>query len=363
MAVVSYRFDLLDADLNLIGELHPADTPEAQITNNTNQTIKRGMTNVRLDPAEADAVRPLSDRVRPMMLTADGEFPLGVFIFTETPRERWTYGRPMTSSFVDQLINLDQDSERAWWWRTGTSIRYAISRLLDFAGVPAFVVDDSDGVLGKAVGIDVGRKLLDFINELCALGGYYSLFFDNAGVARVREIPALEAGTIRSVRDQLPSAPASTVTLRYGIPEGHGSDIQPILQGSIAESDDLLEAPNRYLVIDNGATENPIWGWWDVPDAAPHSFANRGVRITRSYNIQGLRDKTQAANVARIKGMQDRTTFQWATFAAAPNPLHDTFDAVEYFAERWHEQQWSLTLAAEAKHTHEIRRAWGGTTE
>lgn len=365
--VIGYRFDLLDRSLNLIGELHPSKAVAARVENNINNTIKRTLSSLRLDPSEANAINPLTDRLRPMMVTADGSFPLGVFVWSDAPRERWTYGRPMVGSLVDQAINLDQDTDMPWSFRAGTSIETALRYLLASAEVPAVAIDDSDATVGtKSIAWDVGTKLLQIINEVCALGSYYSLYFDNAGVATVKEATPLEAGDIRTLQQVLDAQGlpgTSRVTLRYGIPEGPLSFVQGIVQGSIGESDDLLDAPNRYLVIDNGVTESPIYGHWDVPDSAPHSFKNRGVRIVRRVDMQGVGDRRKAGLIARLRGMADRSTFQWATFAADPNPLHDTFDVVEYFGERWHEQSWTLELTATGSHTHEIRRVWGEELE
>ncbi len=65
-----------------------------------------------------------------------------------------------------------------------------------------------------------------------------------------------------------------------------------------------------------------------------------------------------ATEAARVIGLQDADTYQWASFAAAPDPRHDTFNVVRWQGALWREQAWSLPLVAGAEHRHELRRSY-----
>jgi hypothetical protein len=127
---------------------------------------------------------------------------------------------------------------------------------------------------------------------------------------------------------------------------------------SIVQSNATLESPNRYVVIStSGNLPTPVVGVWDVPATAPHSYENRGFRVLAVAERQGL-SLVQANDTARVLGQQGADTYQWASFAAASDPRHDTFNTVVWQGAVWREQAWSLALQAGTEHRHELRRSY-----
>lgn len=176
------------------------------------------------------------------------------------------------------------------------------------------------------------------LNELCSMAGFYSPYFDNRGTAIVRSVPTLE-----SVEPDISYGPGDNV-----------------VAGSITESDDLLDAPNVYVVTNTGFTEAPVWGEWRVPASAPNSYENIGYWRVKSIDKQGISSNAQAAAAARAEGQSDFASYRWANFATAINPLHDTFQVIGWRDVKWREQQWTTTLMVNADHKHELRRIWAG---
>ena len=61
---------------------------------------------------------------------------------------------------------------------------------------------------------------------------------------------------------------------------------------------------------------------------------------------------------ARAAAAQDAGGYQWVSFSAAPDPRHDTFDAVQYLGDIYREQGWSLQVLEGGEHRHDLRRVY-----
>src|SRR4030095_15156076 len=98
---------------------------------------------------------------------------------------------------------------------------------------------------------------------------------------------------------------------------------QVVVRGNILETDDLLTAPNRFIVISNASDDSSaaVFGSFDVPDSAPHYLPNRGFVIAQVEDLQ-ITDKAQAAAVARNLAIR-QTVFERVSVTTAPDPRHD----------------------------------------
>lgn len=332
------RFDLLDSSLQTIGTLLPDLDPTARITNNSNAAIKRQISGLRLNAAVQTDVNPITDRIRPVWVLENGsQYPLGVFLFASMDRTRYEWGLDADVEGVDQCLILDQPVERGVGFPAGTMIRAAIEDQFAAAAIKHYEVDPSiTSRVGAPIHWPAGTSRMKVLNDLAAMAGAYSAYFDNDGTGIVRKVPDL-----------------STVapTLIY---EAGGR----IIHGSPVESDDLLDSPNRYIVIDSGDPNAAIVGKWDVPEDAPWSIANRGFVIARVISEQGLASVADAQARAQAAGAQDAGTFQWVQFSSPPDPRHDTFDAVQYLGATYREQKWTLPLREGDEMTHDLRRVY-----
>jgi hypothetical protein len=246
-----------------------------------------------------------------------------------------------TGTLLDQAMILDQPVNRAFGFKPGTLISDAIASILAGGGITLFEIEPSSSKVRGTEWVTwpPGTKRLEIINDLCQLGSYYSLFFDNFGIAQVIKVPDLAT---------------TEATLTYGSLEGE----QRVFLESIVETDDLLTAPNRYIVVNSSLTDEVVIGTYDVPETAPHSFANRGFIVASVHDIQGVDSNEEAKAVAKATGQADYSTFSWVTFDAAPDPRHDTFDIVSWETVNYREQSWTLTLSAAGPHRHELRRIY-----
>lgn len=338
----SVRWEVVSPGLAPIGELDISAEHIVSIENNSNRNVKRQLSGLVLPPTAANDIDPFRYRLRPVWQTVDPgtgvlyEYPLGVFVFSSLAVRRVRYsadeGTEAEGNMGDLLIAFDQPLDRSVTYPAGYPIATAIAEQATLAGVLVADIEASGAVLGSPVAWVQGRDTrLKVVNELAQLAGFYSPWFDNRGVFTARTVP------------ELGSRPP---TFNY--------DRNPrIYDGTIVETSDALNAPNRYVVVDTSASGSPISGSYDVPAAAPHSIANRGYPVVKAIEVQGLSSVTAAQDAARAAALQDTSAFAWVEVNTAPEPRMDTFDVVLFgelvagpsVGQLWRVQSWKLALA------------------
>ena len=342
--VSTFRFELLDRQLESIGELEVDRSQPPTISNNVNNTIKRELSGLRFNPSGVNLLR---DRVRVWMqvLTADGlqEYPMGVFLFADVSEPITTGVDWIEGTLVDQGLILDQANSRSVGYRPGTLITDCIKERIGGRMIPLYNVASSGAkVRGKEwLTWPAGTTDMEVVNDLCQLAGFYSVYFDNFGVAQAQPIPDLEA-----------------VDPDFSYAKGEN-----VFMDSLTRTHDLLTAPNRYIVINNSMTETSIAGRWDIPDSAPHSFQNRGIIVTKVIDSQAVESSAEARAMAKREGQADTSVYEWITLSAPINPLHDTFNVVAFEGVPFHEQGWDAVLQDGADHKHNLRRIYREITD
>lgn len=333
----SFHYDLLDQTGAVIGTINPDASATPVVENNVNRAIKRDLRSLVLAPDDAAAVNPVADRVRPKMVLQNGdELPWGVFLFVDGSEAPQSAGTWFTGALLDQSFILDQPLAQSVGYALGQSISAAISDLFAGAGIVDYFVEPGSWTVAEPIAWPAGTSRLQVMNDLAAMAGCYSVFFDNAGQGRVEAVPDLATAT-----------PA--VTYLYG-----GN----IYNGSLLMTDNLLSSPNRYIVIDSSALDAPIVGSYDVPAAAPHSEANRGFVVATVITANGLGTQAAANARAAAAAAQDAADYTWVSFSSAPDPRHDTFDVIDLLGVRYREQRWSTRLEEGAVMAHDLRRVY-----
>lgn len=333
------RWDILDSALSsrTQGAFTPRSDTVPSVAVASEATIKRTLSAFRLNEIDQAAISPFADRIQPVWVLDNGaEFPLGVFLYGSIDRLRFDYGIEADVTCVDQTLIVDQPIIKGIGLAQGADIRDTIVEQLNIAGVPSYVVDPFSTAVGAPIAWPVGTSRLTVINDLAKMAGAFPLYFDNTGVGRVRQIPPLE--------DESP-----TLVYDFG---------GRIISGSMIESDDLLDAPNRYLVIDSSSVDVAVTGIYNIPASAPHSLVNRGFYVTKTVEVQGLNSPTQAAARAKAEYDADHQGYVWAQFSSPPDPRHDVFDAVSYLGTTYREQGWNLPLVEGSEMTHDLRRTF-----
>lgn len=341
-----FEFDLLDAGEATIGSLHPSRAQVPRVSNDATRTVRRQLSGMLLIPDEFDAIDPLSVRVRPRMVLQNGDdFPLGVFLLGDrnTPVHSWGPNRDVTWS--DKSLLLAQPITHSVGWGRGADVALAIVglalevlTLTDLGDAPT-----TDVVFGAPVAYPPGTSRLTIIEDFAKLLGWLPPFFDELGKLRFVEVP------------NLATVPADVPAYGPGT---------RIIGESILESDNLLQAPNQFVVVE-ASGRTTIRGVYNVSDTAPHSAVNIGRVIPHVEQLQGLVSTSQANKAARaLAATARRAIFQFVAFEGTTDPRHGTWTVVPYrrttddlFVNHL-ELAWDVGCRAGYPHAHQLRKVY-----
>lgn len=333
-----FEFAILDRTLAKIDAVKPVKSSTITISNDTTRATMRSLTGFELASDEGAAFEEVGARIQPWMVLENGDkAPLGVFLFVDARRVRSSRGIPFQGSMSDLTFVVDQQSEISFGVNPGDLLQDAVAAILTERGVPSFVIDPTGVVCGSTpIGWPAGTSWLRIVNELAAKMGCLPLYFGPTGQGRVRVAPNL-------------AAVDPAVTYEDGL---------NIYDSGIAEWNDILTAPNLFVVVDTGSNSAPIRGTFEVPPSAPNSVARTDVIIPYVHTEQGLLDSFSAAERARVLSITEGAVFEHVAFEGAPDWRHGTFDVIDFRGERWLERSWSMPLSEGAPMTHELARIY-----
>lgn len=335
----TYEFSLVDEVTGYRRTITPLGENAPLLTHDTRRTIKRQISGMLLSVADTLIFDTITSRLEVNMLIAGETYPLGRYIPSAQLRQRTTAGLPSSPSFYDYGFIVDQELTRSF----GTvesypeSTQFTLERLLSsypiqYAIEPSPFTSTAAFPMGSQGGYAVEQLALD--------GDWFSPWFDHQNVYQF-------------IRSFDPAGAVPTFNFDAG---------NKVFRQRIIEQDDLIDAPNRFVVISNGGSSvgtaaSPAVGVYNIPSSAPHSEANRGFVIQKTVNRQ-LNSGAQAQAVAENLGKRS-TVFEMVELSTAPDPRHDSYDVVRWQDANWLEVSWSLPLAEGAAMSHVLRKAYG----
>lgn len=334
----TFRFELIDGVTGMrLGDITPIRG--ANLSHDTGQTTKRRLT-MQLGKTDSAAVNPARDRVLLFMIIPgvrnpdrpDGDWPLGRYMWVDNPRRVFTSGRLARPQLSDEMFLVDQEIEKGISG-VGRSVTSTILDVLEELPI-TFQIEPASFTSADSWG--AGTRRGQILETLAVAGDFWSPWFDHEGVLQFR-------------RTFDPAMQVPDLDLDYGF---------RVIRDSLEETDDLLTAPNTFVVVSNSAT-NPdaeVTASATVPVNAPNSVANRGFVITRTETLQ-VSDAAQAAAIARglVRRQAIAETF---TLATPPDPRHDSYNVIRWQGFNWLELAWSMDLVDGAEMVHVMRRAY-----
>lgn len=330
----------------VLGEINPLRG--AQLTHETGRTIKRQLT-MQLGVTDTAAVNPVSDRVEPFMVFPNGtEYPLGRYMFTDASRQVFTSGKLGQMTLSDEMFMVDQPmSVGVGPQQVNNSIYSSVSKTIlkvldDMEVQPRVSIAPSDFNTTQAWGQGTSRGSI--LNDLAVSGDLLSPWFDNQNILRF--IRVFDPGV--------------------KIPDFDYDSGNQVIAAGIAETDDLLNTPNNFLVVSNnsgdgsndsgGSISSPVFSSFKVPDQLPYSAKNRGFLITKTETLPVVND-SQAAAIARAMAIRSQA-YETVTLSTAPDPRHDSYNVIFWQGSNWLELGWAMTLVEGAPMSHTMRRAY-----
>jgi hypothetical protein len=327
----TYRFALTNAVTGeILGDIHPIKS--ATLSHDSSRTTSRTLS-MKLGVADQAAVNTVQDRVSVYMTFPDGtEYPLGRYMWTDNTRQEFTSGDLGSPVLNDEMFLVDQ-AITTGINGVGKALYKVIQLTLE--GLPiTYTVQWSGDISTEAWGI--GQYRGSILQSLAITGDYFNPWFDNTGV-------------LRFIRTFNPS---------NEIPDFDWDEGNQVMRANVVKNDDLLTAPNTFIVISNAAesTNGEVVGRATVPDSAPHSRVNRGFEIVEVRDLQ-LSNAAQAQQVAQ--GLVNRQTlFERASVSTAPDPRFDSYNVIHWQGAKWLSLAWQLVLTEGAPMNHMIRRAY-----
>lgn len=334
----TWRFELVNAltDEHL-GDITPIRG--ASLSHDSGMTTKRRLS-LSLGKSDTAAVNTLVDRVRVFMTIPaapnpdreDGDWPLGRYAWSDNPRKVSTGGKLAQPTLNDEMFVIDQELDKGVNGR-GQPIVTVIGIIMNGLGVNV-LADPSPYLAADAWSSGTNRGQV--LEAIAVTGDYWSPWFDNNGA-------------LRFLRTFDPATAVVDIDLDAGY---------QVLREGIVENDGLLTAPNRIIVISNGARDpsGSIVAVADVPVTAPNSIANIGTVRSKQYTLQ-VSDPVQAVAVAN--GLAQRNqVFETVTLATAADPRHDGYNVIRWQGDNWLELAWEMPLTPGAPMTHTMRKSY-----
>lgn len=336
------RWLALSSNLDVIGEVHPARG--ITLSNDTGASIMRSLRSFTLRDTEVSDLNLNTDRVMPMWEYEDGShapgysgWPCGVFMFGSRVKERGSINTMHNATLMDQGYQLDQEMSKSYGVSSHSLIYPRFIELLNYGGILKYDVEPSEQRVKDPINWPIGTLLSKILKDMCRLMGFYNPWFSNTGRLTTRTPQELVEDAETRVYD---------LDTRSG----------RVIQGTVRENDNLLDAPNVYVVVSNGPTGVEIAARSYIDSRLPHSVDNIRYERPKVIRLQGLTDVAHAQRIADAYAAGDSNQYQVVEFDSAPDPRHDTFDTVRYDGILTREMRWTLPMQPGGVHHHYCTR-------
>lgn len=302
-----------------------------------NARIKRVCRGVRFDADEWRDVNPFSDWLSPVVTGVDGvPRRMGLFTATDVPL-RWRSPDdfdPVQPYMMDAGWYLYQPSVEPLGAFIGDRLSRVLERVARQAGVTRIVNQACGERCGQAMTVPPGSSPGEFMEGVATLAGFAPPWFDRQGV--------LQLGPPREL-DEVPDVVYEP---------------EDVVARSRVTDQNLLDAPNVFVVRGSDANREPIEAVAEVPSMFPHSVANRGGRrVVEIISEQGLLSSAQARRVAQTLAAQSVEAYETVEFSGLRNTLHDGFALVQLSGVAYRETGWELDLRPGGLMRHRLQRA------
>lgn len=327
----TFRFNLTDVTGQNLGVVHPLRG--ASLTHDTTRTIKRQLI-LDFGVTDTAAIDTIRDRITVTMVFPNGqEYPLGRYVFTDASRQVFTSGKLGSMAMNDEMFTVDQQISEG----VNGVLKSCSDVISDVMKTfPNIAVELEASPFFSTQTWAIGSSRGQMLESLCVTGDYFSPWFGND--TRMHFIRSFDPAT--------------------KIPDFDYDAGNQVLRTGITETDDLLTAPNKFIVISNASSNFaiPVVGIASVPPTAPHSLANRGFEILEQQDLQ-LGTPAQAFAVANNLANR-QTIFERVSLSTAPDPRHDSYNVIRWQGDLWLELAWSMALQEGGEMNHMLRKAY-----
>lgn len=349
---VRFRYERLNAANAKLADLGTT-VLSASVTQNALADIKRRAT-FRLK--DDSTINFLSDRIKPYVQVrvppgilngtpATGgwaEFPLGVFLLS-TPKKKYEASGVMireVEAYDQNQVLMDDKVTSKYLIAAGTNFVTAIASILTGAGITEQNLAGSTKTIPVDREWDGGTSKLAIINDLLEAINYYSLYFDEDGVAMATPyvLPA--------------EAPSE-----YTYAEGSQGVISI---GTVEQELDLFSVPNRWVLVVSQPDRATLKSVYTNTSAnSQTSTVSRGRTIVEYRDVDAP-DQATLDGLAQRMANEAAQAYEHIRFETWIMPQHSHFDnyTISYkgTTAQYREVSWTMDLVAGGGMTHEARR-------
>lgn len=342
----SYRFLVYDFPTKtVVGEVYPVKGTVPSISHESERTITRQLSGMYFTPEDSALLDVIRHRIQvQMIILGRTPYALGTFMFIDNEGLLTTDGIASDVTMVDEMFIVDQQIEQTY--AAGTfapdglvaTFRQADDAIRDnLQGLPVTAQLEPTPFYSIGVWAAGSSRGSSVIRDLAVDGDYFSPWFSSANI-------------MTFVRAFDPATRIPAFNYDYGY---------KVNRDSISFTNDLIQAPNRFVVISNGSVSDgvlPVVGSYDIPSSAPHSIANRGFVIPEIIDWQV--DYASQANAIAANLGQRQTIYERVEFTTSPDPRHESYDVFHFQGSNWLEISWELPLSAAGQMRHVGRKVY-----
>jgi len=337
----AWRWDVLDAALGTVGTIAPIGAGSGinvTVGGNVNRTAR----DVVLTAADAAAIDPARDWLRPIYLDADGEHPQGTFRIASAltrPRASGVHrGQPTCElTLADGSVRHQASTSRAVGLERDLPIADAVARLADWLRIADYRVDATTADLGAPLAWALGEaSWSEIVGTVAKAGGMLSPHFDNAGTWRWRVAP------------QWQSAPPDRT---------YRTDAGQVVADSAERGVALLDDPNVFYAVGAGG-DAAVSGRYAIPDSAPNSIARIGYEIPEVIDSGGLGSTDAATAAARAAYGESEAVSGPASMSVPFDPEVDLYTLISHDGQRYRSLGHSFTTATGSLTEFSLARLW-----
>lgn len=285
----------------------------------------------------------MTDRVRPVLIINEVEYPCGLFIAT-TLDTKIIAGQEILSLEAYSPLYLANrvQIEGGYTIKAGTNYLTAVQELLRYAGITNYEAEDTTLTLAAdRADWDIGTPVLDVVNELLTEINYRSAWVDLTGCVRLTKYVAPSADNIAHT---------------------YGAGAYSIVSDDASVSTDYFSKANVFrAVCDSPDLSEPLVAQVENTDPnSPYSTVTLGVRILQTEKVDGVPDLATLQERAENMLTKSLQTTETVQFVTALCPVHGCWDTVGLSLDAvtgiYTETGWSMVLDASGEMSHTAER-------
>lgn len=339
MAGARFRFELLDRELNGLGELHPVE--DVTIVCTPGKAIGRTIPSFELPPDEAADLDIDHHLIRPWVIQGRSSQSLGIYIPSSADSVDDDRGQTREFQLHDQGARLAglSTTRQAFGIQSGAEFRERLSALAEEFGI----VGADDGIIssdlkaGNHLGWAPGTRPYDIFADCAKKLGVTPPWFDLDGTFRMTFLPY--AGLT-----------APSLTLQRGT-------ASTISAAGVQTTTDRWMIPTEWCVFSR-AEGADFFGEFSLPSTHPLSAVTRGIPpVHKRVEIPGLTSDEQCRDRARDEAQREARIHNTQVITAATDYSLELYATATAGANDWLIARWDTPLTTGAMSTYELRES------